>query len=98
MTQPPPPSPARPPARAPSPSLRDTMAAAARVRAARPRAILAFYAVLALIAVVSFVGQLLGWWKSPVAEKVLEQRKRAATPEPAPSPPAPRPTPPAMSD
>lgn len=98
MTPPPPPTPGRPPAGAPSPSLRETMAAAARARATRPKAILAFYAVLALIAVVSFLGQMFGWWKSPVAEKVLEQRRKAATPEPAPPSPTPPPTPPAMSD
>jgi hypothetical protein len=71
-------------------SLRDRMSAAARRRVERPRAILVLYALVALGAIVVFVGQLAGWWTSAVEDKIRANNRRAnqgkSSPSPAPSP------------
>lgn len=66
------------------------MSAAAHQRVPRPKALLVIYALVALGAIVIFVGQLAGWWPSSVENKIRESHKRAderkTSPSPAPSP------------
>jgi len=64
----------------PETSLRDAMAAAARKKAPRPRGVLVLWALVGGAVLIIGILQMAGWTKSPVAERVLRERREAGQP------------------
>ncbi len=78
--------------------MRDRLSAAARQRAARPKALVWIYAALGLAVLVILVGQLAGWWPSPVENRIRANHRPADASKPTPPSPPPSPSDAPMSD